>query len=249
MKALRPRVLQVAWRFVCRALVLYLYLPERAWAQTPAPQTLGSMRATGDVYLNGSRAAGEQTLFTGDTVRTGPDGAAALTSPDFGLLIIPAQSEISFTGLSYPATLKQGSVELRSMRAGRNFGIHFGNMFIYLPSTEPEAAGVVTIRADGSVQVSWGLGSVGLRSAQGFELMVLHPNQSIVIDVDGKLRTVESTIPVPTAQTSSGPVAATAKSSRTPYIALAIVAAAGTAATLALILNKTGNQPVSPSSP
>src|ERR1700730_8538251 len=101
MKALRPRALQVALRFVCCSLVLNFFLFDSAWAQTPAPQTLGSLRATGEVYLNGTPATGEQNLVPGDIVRTAANGAAALTSPGSGLLIIPAQTEISFSQTPY----------------------------------------------------------------------------------------------------------------------------------------------------
>src|ERR1700730_4836750 len=120
MNALRPRALQVTWRCVCCALVLHLYCLDRAWAQAPTAPTLGSLRATGEVFLNGSRATGEQSLFPADTVRTGPDGAAVLTSPGFGLVVIPAQSEISFRADPYLATLKQGSVEVRTFQPSRN---------------------------------------------------------------------------------------------------------------------------------
>jgi hypothetical protein len=45
LKPLRPRALQVAWRFLCCMLVLHLYYLDRTWAQAPTAQTLGSLRA------------------------------------------------------------------------------------------------------------------------------------------------------------------------------------------------------------
>jgi hypothetical protein len=252
MKVLRPKALQVAWRFMCCVLVLHLYCLDTTWAQAPTAQTLGSLRATGEVYLNGLRAAGEQTLFPGDTVRTGPDGAAALTSPGFGLLLIPAQSEVSFRAAPYLATLKHGSLEVRSLQSSRGLGIQFGNTVMYLPSPETESAEALTLRADGSARVACGLGSVGFRSVDGVELGVLHSDQSVEVTADGKLRTIESIPITPDIQISSGPATtpvATGKSSHTGYVVLAVIAGGGAAAAIALLLRKSGNQPVSPSSP
>jgi hypothetical protein len=252
MKALRPKAHQVAWRFVCCVLVLHLYFLDAAWAQAPTAQTLGSLRATGEVYLNGVRATGEQTLFPGDTVRTGPEGAAALTSPGFGLLIIPAQSEITFRAAPYLATLKQGSVEVRSFQPGRNLGIQFGNTVMYLPSPEAESVEAITLRADGSARVACGVGSVGLRSVDGVELGVLRSNQAVEVSTEGKLRTVESIANTPDVQISSGQTttpASTGKSSHTGFIIVGVIAGGGAAAAIALLSRKSGNQPVSPSSP
>src|SRR5258707_2844311 len=114
MKPVRSRALRVVCRFVCCVLILQFSCLDSMRAQTPAPQTLGSMRATREVYLNRSPATGEQTVYPRDTVRTGADGPAALTSPGFGALVIPAQTEVTFRPPPYLATLKQGSVEVRS---------------------------------------------------------------------------------------------------------------------------------------
>jgi hypothetical protein len=235
MKAFRPKARQVAWRFMCCVAVLHLYCLDRTWAQAPTAQTLGSLRATGEVYLNGVRATGEQTIFPGDKVQTGPDGAAALTSPGFGLLIIPAQSEISFRAAPYLATLKQGSVEVRSFPPSKNLGIQFGNTVMYLPSSESGSTEAITLRADGSARVACGLGAVSLRSIDGVELGALHSNQAVEIGADGKLQKVESIVLIPDTQTSSGAAApsgpaAAGKSSHTGYVVLAVIAGGGGAA-------------------
>ena len=247
MKALRPRALQVVCRFVCCLLILQLFCLDRTWAQTPAPQTLGSMRASGEVFLNGSPATGEQTVYPGDTVRTGDGGAAALTSPGFGLLIIPAQTEITFRPPPYLATLKQGSVEVRSFQSAKDLGIQFGNMVQYLPSPETESSGIITLRGDGSAQVSCILGSIGLKSVDGAELVVLHPLQSVGVSADGKLQKVEAVPLVPTAQSPPGPVT-TGRVAPGLYIGLA-AAAGGSAAAIYLLTRNSGHQPVSPSGP
>jgi hypothetical protein len=247
MKPLRPRALQVACRFVCCLLILQFFCLDRTWGQTPASQTLGSMRASGEVYLNGTPATGEQTIYPGDTVRTGGDGAAALTSPGFGLVIIPAQTEITFRTAPYLATLKQGSVEVRSIQSGKDLGIQFGNTVQYLPSPEMESSGIITLRGDGSAQVSCIFGSIGLKSADGTGLVVLHPLQSVGVSADGKLQKVEAVPLVPTAQSPPVPVM-TGHIVPGRYIGIAAVAG-GTAAVIYLLTHNSGHQPVSPSSP
>jgi hypothetical protein len=205
------------------------------------------MRATREVYLNGSPATGEQTVYPGDTARTGADGAAALTSPGFGLLIIPAQTEITFRAAPYLATLKQGSVEVRSFQSGKDLGIQFANTVMYLPSPGTESSGIITLRADGSAQVSCVLGSIGLKSVDGVGLVVLHPLQSVGVGADGKLQRVEAVPLVPTAQSAPAPVV-TGRVSPAVYVGLA-VAAGGTAAAILLLTRNSNHQPVSPSGP
>src|ERR1700676_378155 len=205
MKVLRPRVLQIICWFVCCLLILQFSSEDKMWGQPPAAQTLGSMRASGEVSLNGTPATGEQTIYPGDTVRTGADGAAALTSPGYGLVIIPAQTEITFRSAPYLATLRQGSVEVRSFQTGKDLGIHFGNTVLYLPSPGTESSGVITLRPDGSAQVSCVIGSIGLKSVDGTGLVILKPLQSVGVGTDGKLQKVEAVPIVPTAQTPPVP--------------------------------------------
>jgi hypothetical protein len=205
------------------------------------------MRATREVYLNGSLATGEQTVYPGETVQTGADGAAALTSPGFGLLIIAAQTEITLREAPYLATLKQGSVEVRSFQPGKDLGIQFGNTVMYLPSPETESAGVITLRADGSAQVSCSFGSIGLKSLDGVQLVVLHSLQSVVVGADGKVQPVQSVSLFPTAQATSGPVN-TGRVSPAVYVGLAL-AGGGTAAAILLLTRNSSHQPVSSSSP
>jgi len=201
------------------------------------------MQATREVYLNGTPATGEQTVYPGDTVRTGADGAAALTSPGFGLLIIPAQTEIAFRSAPFLATLKQGSVEVRSIQSGKNLEIQFGNTVMYLPTPETESSGVVTLRADGSAQVSCVFGSLGLNTIDGVGLGILHPLQAVGVTADGKLQKVEAVPLVPTAQSAPVPVM-TGRAAPTLAIGLAI-AAAGTAAAVLLLTRNSNHPPVS----
>lgn len=247
MKTLRPSALQVIWRVVCCVLVLQIACFDETRAQTPTSQALGSLRTTGEVYLNGVRAGAEQSLFPGEAVRTESDGAAALTLPGFALLTIAPQSEVSFRAAPNFATLQRGSLEVRSLQVGRALGIQFGNLMMSLSSLDSESAGIVTLGADGSARVECRLGSVGVGPVGGPALLVLRPNQSVGINVDGTLQKV-AVGSAPEAQTSTQSAPA-AKSSHAGYLILAGVAAGGGAATAIVLLSRKSGNPVSASSP
>ena len=111
--------------FVC-ALLLSAGLPGSAGAQAPPQQALGSLQVTGEGYVNGLRTVGEQTVFIGDTVRTGPTGRGALALTG-GALNLDAATEVFFRSVAFLATLRVGTVEVRTFQAGRSVELQFGN--------------------------------------------------------------------------------------------------------------------------
>jgi hypothetical protein len=246
------RALPAVWRVVCCILILHLSFPGGMWAQKPAARALGSIQATGEIYLNGMRAAGEQTLFAGDTVRTGADGVAALTLPGVGILNMGPQTEISFGTGRYLATLKQGTIGVRSFQSVENLDIQFGKIVMYLPSFEPEAAGTVTVGADGTALVECRAGSVGLTAIEGTEAVSLHPGESEEISADGKFRKVEAVAPPAPASTGQAPAppqAAGKRRSRSGYIILGVVVAGGGVGAALALSHKASGQAVSTSVP
>jgi hypothetical protein len=118
---------------------------------------------------------------------------------------------------------------------------------MYLPSPEVESSGIITLRADGSAQVSCVFGSLGLKSADGTGLVVLRPLQAVGVSADGRLQNVESVPLVPTAQSAPVPVT-TGRVAPGRYIALAALAG-GTAAAILLLTRNSNHQVVSPASP
>jgi hypothetical protein len=209
------------------------------------------MQAVGETYLNGMRAAGEQTIFPGETVRTGADGVAALTLPGVGMFNIEPQTEISFGTGRYLATLKQGTVEIHSFQSSKILDIQFGKSVAYLPVSEVEAAVTVTVGADGAARVECHAGSAGVTAIEGTEVVSLHSGQSVEISLDGKIQKVN---PVETAAPSSagqtrGPTQAAGKKSRAGYIVLGVAAVGGGVGAAVALSHKGSGQPVSPSVP
>lgn len=220
-------------------------------SQTREQQALGALRAAGEVYVNGSPVTGELTLFTGDTVRTGADGVAGLTVPGRGTLIISRQTEISFVANPrYFASLRQGTIGLRSLVDARNFQIQIGG-FVVAPVAEAEAAAEIERAADGSAGVSCNVGSVGVIALEGPESIFVRAGQAVNISPEGKfipLAPRPPTPPAPAPPTKPTPAPPVVKKRKTGYIVLGVVggAAAGAAAALA---GRGGPKPVSPSVP
>jgi hypothetical protein len=116
-------------RVLCCALMMHLCLADGAAfasagrisqgvPQGASKASAGSMQTTGDVSLNGMKAAGEQTVYAGDTVRT-TAGMAIVDLPGAGMLNIAEDSQLVFGGVgSTIGTLKYGTAELRS-QAGK----------------------------------------------------------------------------------------------------------------------------------
>jgi hypothetical protein len=247
----RRDISPVVWRVVCCVLILHVCCPGGTWAQTPTAQALGSMQAAGETYLNGMRAAGEQTIFPGETVRTGADGVAALTLPGVGMFNIEPQTEISFGTSRYLATLKQGTVEVRSFQSDKILDVQFGKSVMYLPVSEVEAAVTVTVGADGAARVGCHAGWVGVTAIEGPEGVFLLPDQSAEISADGKIQKVN---PVALAAPGSagqarGPTRPAGKKSHPGYIVLGAVAAGGSVAVALALSHKSSSQLVSPSVP
>src|ERR1700687_1349099 len=85
---------------------------ENAGAKGPQARALGSLQVMGEAYVNGSRAAAEQTIFVGDTVRTGADGRGAVMMP-VGALTLGPDTEVVFGSASLLGTVRVGTVEVR----------------------------------------------------------------------------------------------------------------------------------------
>jgi hypothetical protein len=245
-------VARVDWRFVCCALILHIVYSGGILAQSTGTEALGSLQTSGEVYLNGSRAAGEQTVFPRDVVRTGEEGVAAFTLPGVATLNILPQTEVSFRTSPYLFTLKQGTLEIRSFQSAKNLDIQFGNFVMSLPFFESEAAGVITVVADGAALVECRAGSVGLIGITSAQGLFLRPGQLVDISADGKIQKVETVgqaAPESSGQTPGPTQSSGKKKSRVGYIILGGVAA-GTSVGVALALShKASSQPVSPSAP
>ncbi len=237
---------------IARVLIILLSL-QLLWvdpslaSQIPAREPLGSLSATGEVYLNGARVSGEVTLFVGDSLRTGADGAASVTVSGRGMLIVAKQTEVSFASEPrYFAELRHGAVGFRSLVGARNFALRIG-CFIVVPVTDTEVAADIERAPDGTTRVNCTKGSLGMVSVEGPESIFLHPGEVANISPECRLST---TALVPGAPPAGAPPAAPAPQgiSHKGLIILG-VAAGGAAAAAAALATRGGKAAVSPSTP
>jgi len=236
------------WRLLCCILLLQLPCPGGTWAQAPATQALGFLQVAGEVSVNGMRATDGQTVFPGDAVRTGADGVASFNLPGLGAMTIENQTEISFRTNQSIATLKQGTVDVRSFQAGAKVDVQFGKFVLFTSSSE--STGILTVDANGAARVECRSGSIGVTAIAGAAAVVLQPGQSVRIGTDGTMQNVESAAPGALGQATQAPgTTPAAKKSRTPYYILGAAGAAGVITATVLLVSRKSNQPVSPSSP
>ncbi len=237
---------------VARVLIILLSLqvlwvdPSLA-SQIPAREPLGSLSATGEVYVNDARVTGEVTLLVGDLLRTGADGAASVTVSGRGMLIVAKQTEVSFASEPrYFAELRHGAVGFRSLVGARNFALRIG-CFIVVPVTDTEVAADIERAPDGTTRVTCTKGSLGMISFEGPESIFLHPVEVATISPECRLST---TAPLPGAPPAGAPPTPAAPQgiSHKGLIILG-VAGAGAAAAGAALATRGGKAAVSPSTP
>ncbi len=235
-------------RVLCCALIMQLCLadggafasaaPISQAGSQPSQAAAGSMQTTGDVSLNGMKAAGEQTVYVGDTVRT-TAGMAIVDLPGAGMLNIAEDSQLVFGGAgSSIGTLKYGTAELRS-QAGKNPALQFGNWMV---SVTAQGVARLTVGPDGAARVECVQGSVTVMPVSGGVPTLLNPGQVVLVSADGVLGKVEAA----SAATSGNPKPA-GKRSHTGYIILGVAGGGGIAA--AVVLATRHNTPESPSAP
>jgi len=215
-------------------------------AQSQAALPIGSLRATGEVYVNNSPASGEQTLFAGDTVRTGATGNAAVLIPSRGTLLVSPTTRITFPATARAfAALAQGAIAIR-VSPDAKLQIDVGHSLVV---TVPEGESVAAIEraADGAVKVSCEAGSVGIIQVDGPRSVFLRAGQSLQLTPDGRVRQEET--PPSTPPSEQPPTQAGTKKSKTPLIILLVAAGAGGGAAAALAGRGQESGPVSPFRP
>lgn len=143
--------------FVCAAALLSNAFSTEA--QTTARLMDGSVRTAGRVLINGTPAAAEQTVFTGETISTASDGAALARFSGFEL-IISANSEAIFLVDGRSVLLKRGSFSARSFLLANVMALKFGNSSLSV--LDPDSSFLIGVRDDGAawIECHAGRGSV-----------------------------------------------------------------------------------------
>lgn len=187
-------------------LCALLFLPGGLLGAAPAQlQIVGSLEVRGAVSINNQPAVSGTTVFVGDTIRTGADGAASVMVAGRGMLIVAAETELTLSAQPrFLAILDRGTLGLRAQADARGFSIRVGN-FVVVPSPEAEATAEIERAADGSAQVRCTAGSVGVIALEGEETVFLQPGQGANISAAGRLTRAVPPQPAPTVPAPTPP--------------------------------------------
>lgn len=218
------------------------FFPSQGAAQRTA---VGSLQVTGQVMVSGTPVTAETTVFVGDVIRTGADGAARLSVAGHGTLILAAQTELALSGAPrYLATLRGGVLGIQSLAGARNFQVRVGN-FLVVPAPDAPATAEVRLAPDGSAQIACQNGSVGVLALEGEEVLFLRAGQTGRITSAGTLAPSEAPAP-----TRPAPPAPRAGGGKGRAVIIAVLVGGGVAgAALALAGKEKEPSPVSPSVP
>jgi ferric-dicitrate binding protein FerR (iron transport regulator) len=245
-------------RLVPTIAMVFLLMAAAAQARTRSQekQPLGSLSSAGQVYVNGSPAPADATLFTGDTVRTGATGTATFTSSVEGTFQVLPGSQIAFNGGDqYLAELQAGAVVVSSQRGPQGLSVRSGS-YTVVGATEGELTSAKIEReADGSFAVTCLGGSVILVPAgEGSSGLLIQAGQMVDISPRGKLSSVKEAAAAPAPGPGEAPStptpapASTGISNTTKWIIAGAAIAGGAGAAIALAGGHKSSS-VSPSNP
>lgn len=211
--------------------------------QSAKRQPLGSLTATGEVYVNDKLAPAESTVFVGDTIRTGEASTAIFTMTGNGALKIGAQSQIVISGeLEFTAELQSGTVVIDSISGPSGIKLRVAT-FAVVPAVRSRVTSAkVEGQPGGTFQVTCLDGDISTLPLQGGSGQLLEAGQSVSISAGGRLVARKQS-----GVKSSGSSHTGVLRDRTGWTLLGLAAAGAGAAGLAL--NHGGATPVSPSTP
>lgn len=211
--------------------------------QEEKKQPLGSLTATGEVYLNDRPTPAETTIFAGDTLRTGETGTAVFTMSGNGALKIGSQTQVVISDdPKFAAELKSGTVVINSISGPSGMKLRAGSAVVVPAVRSRVTAAKIERQADGSFLVTCLDGVISAVPLQGTSGQLLEAGQSVSISPGGELVAQQEVTVKPSASSPHGGL------SRTGWTILG-VAGAGAGIAAAALGHRGGKQSVSPSVP
>jgi hypothetical protein len=211
--------------------------------QSTKRQPLGSLTATGEVYVNDKVAPAESTVFVGDTIRTGEASTAIFTMTGNGTLKIGAQSQVVVSGdLEFAAELQSGTAVIDSISGPSGIKLRVGS-FVVVPAVRSRVTSArIEAQPAGTFQVTCLDGDISTLPVQGGSGRLLEAGQWVSISPGrGLVASKQSGV------RSLGSSRSEPFKGRTGWTLLGLAGAGAGAA--ALVLTHGGGTPVSPSTP
>ena len=255
------RFYTISLRIVILTLLVLCAVSSEARApaatRTQIPQSIGSITSTGSVSINGTPAPADATIFSGDTVRTGETGTAAISISGKGSMKLAPNTEMSFApDPRYLGELRTGIVVMNSFGGTTDISIRAGTYVIAPVIQAQQSASKIERQADGSFAISCLDGSVGLIPLEGATGRVLQSGQSVKLLPSGQFEQIPPGAETPPgAPAESAPPATPtpppvhASSKKNAYILLGVAGGGAAIIAAAVAGHGHGSSSVSPSTP
>jgi hypothetical protein len=225
----------------------FLSAPASAAAQDQAQNSrkhpLGSLSATGEVYVNDKPVPVESTVFPGETIRTGANSTAIFTMTGNGTLKIGSQTQVVLTGdPQFAAELQSGTAVIDSLSGPSGIKLRVGGVVVVPAVRSRVTSAKIEGQSDGTFLVTCLDGDISTLSLEGTAGRLLEGGQAVSVTPSGQMlvqkqsggKSIGSGIPGPL-QGKKG------------WTLLTL--AGGGAGVAALVLGHSSKPPVSPSGP
>jgi hypothetical protein len=229
--------------------VFLFFAPTSAAAASQEPQSakrqaLGSLTATGEVYVNDKAAPAEATIFAGDTVRTGEASTAVFTMPGNGALKLGPRTQIVISGdRDFAAEFQAGTAVIDSSSGPSGIKLRVGNFVVVPVAASKVTSAKIEGQSGATFQVTCLEGQIFVvPTPPGGPGQFLEAGQSVGISARGELVFPKSAVK------SSVPSPGGVHMGKTGWTLLGVAGAAGGAAAAALGHHGSSNS-VSPSAP
>ena len=166
-----------------------------AYPQDSERQPIGSLTATGEVYVNDVAVPATSAIFAGDMLRTGATGAATLVLDGKGSFRISPHTEMIFAGQpQYVAELKLGKVVMNGQGATA-INLRTGNSVVVPVAEDEQSVSAIEAPADGTFLVSCDTGSVSVLPLQGGKGVFIEAGHSATISAQGEISVLSAAAP------------------------------------------------------
>lgn len=212
-------------------------------AQNSKKLPLGSLSATGEVYVNEKPVPVESTVFVGDTVRTGANSTAIFTMTGNGTLKIGSQTQVVLVGdPQFAAEMQTGTAVIDSLSGPSGIKLRVGGVVVVPAVRSRVTSAKIERQADGTFHVTCLGGDISTLALEGTGGRLLEAGQSVSVTSGGQMLVQKQS-----GGKSIGSGMPGALESRKGWTLLGLAGAGAGAA--ALVLGHGGKAPVSPSGP
>jgi hypothetical protein len=204
---------------------------------------LGSLSATGEVYVNEKPVPVESTVFAGDAIRTGQNSTAVFTLTGNGTLKIGPQTQVVISSdQQFAAELQGGTVVIDSISGPSGIKVRAGSVVVVPAVRSRVTSAKIEGQPGGVFQVTCIDGDISTIPLSGSSGRLLEAGQSVSISPQGQLAVQKQAGGTSAGSGLPGPL-----KGKSGWTILGLVGAGAGAAALAL--GHGGSNPVSPSGP